>query len=530
MPSRRQKRQGLIRDLDDVQGSPSSVSIFPLSSKRPLNKTIGTISEQSIPAIQTLWLCIYLPRMAIDAVARDDARPLAVIEKRCGRVLVHMCNDKAQGYGIEPGMPLASALTLCQTLEVFPRDPTAEQRRLNQLGVLAFDFSNTVSLYTTNSVVLEIKASLRLFGGVDRLFKGINKRLKKFGGEAVVTIAPTPRAAVWLTQSTDNRFIFKAEELVSALRDLPVSVLTADKRRLMGLNRSGIATLSDLLRLPRDGVSRRFGSRLIDDLDLALARQKEPLNLFYPVECFSASVELYRPTHKLEYLVSAASTLLSRLEGFLDKRKAATQHIQCVLAHSHEPDTVIDVGSNVTMRKACQFMFLLEEHLQTKQWPAEVTELTVRSTQIDVFFPEQLDLFDTAVTDETRWQQLLERFRVRLGEKALQRLQLNLDHRPEKAQSVFALYSVMEGIDKAGERSRPVWLLSDPQPLKASSQHLCWQGALSLDSEVECIEQGWWDGNDIRRHYRIAHNSNGSRLWLFQDHRSERWFLHGLFG
>ena len=90
-----------------------------------------------------------------------------------------------------------AALALCETLKIFAREPLAEQRRLNRLGLLAFDFSHTVSLYTANSVVLEIKGSLGLFGGMKKLLDCLDKGLKKFGGETIVGFAPTARAAQW---------------------------------------------------------------------------------------------------------------------------------------------------------------------------------------------------------------------------------------------------------------------------------------------------------------------------------------------
>ena len=129
--------------------------------------------------------------------------------------------------------------------------------------------------------------------------------------------------------------------------------------------------------------------------------------------------------------------------------------------------------------------------------------------------------------DENAWQRLVDHFRARLGEKVLQSLSLHPDHRPENAGTTSALSGTIE---KTSEIPRPVWILSCPEPLKTSPQQLYWHGPLSLSDEVECIEQGWWDENDIRRNYRIAKNSDGSCLWLFQDHRSKQWFLHGLFG
>ena len=38
----------------------------------------------------------------------------------------------------------------------------------------------------------------------------------------------------------------------------------------------------------------------------------------------------------------------------------------------------------------------------------------------------------------------------------------------------------------------------------------------------ECIESGWWDGQDISRDYFVARNRQGMRLWVFRNRREVR--------
>jgi hypothetical protein len=45
----------------------------------------------------------------------------------------------------------------------------------------------------------------------------------------------------------------------------------------------------------------------------------------------------------------------------------------------------------------------------------------------------------------------------------------------------------------------------------------------------ERIETGWWRGCDIHRDYYIVETHLGTRLWLFREHKDQRWFLHGSF-
>src|SRR5205823_10727952 len=75
---------------------------------------------------------------------------------------------------------------------------------------------------------------------------------------------------------------------------------------------------------------------------------------------------------------------------------------------------------------------------------------------------------------------------------------------------------------------RPVWLLSEPQPLGALLEAQPW----ILRDGPERIESGWWDGADIRRDYYVAENPRGEHLWIYRDSRygaDGEWFLHGIF-
>jgi protein ImuB len=46
----------------------------------------------------------------------------------------------------------------------------------------------------------------------------------------------------------------------------------------------------------------------------------------------------------------------------------------------------------------------------------------------------------------------------------------------------------------------------------------------------ERIESGWWDGGDIGRDYYAISTERGQRLWIYKDHATRGWYLHGLFG
>jgi protein ImuB len=75
---------------------------------------------------------------------------------------------------------------------------------------------------------------------------------------------------------------------------------------------------------------------------------------------------------------------------------------------------------------------------------------------------------------------------------------------------------------------RPIWLLNEPARLRAPDVERLRQSRSLLEGP-ERIESGWWDGKDVTRDYYIVRQSGGTRLWIFQERRSRRWFVHGVF-
>jgi protein ImuB len=139
--------------------------------------------------------------------------------------------------------------------------------------------------------------------------------------------------------------------------------------------------------------------------------------------------------------------------------------------------------------------------------------------------------------------QLVERLRARLGEGAVYGVAPISEHRPEAAWRrvhELSLTSARRGIEKRIDASagdgmpRPVWLLDAPLPLpEPDMQHH--QSGLILEEGPERIESGWWDGKGVARDYYVARQvrgaprSHGAKLWVFQERRSKRWYLHGMF-
>ena len=93
----------------------------------PLNKTSPT----------PCWLAIRLPHLSLDLLTRGQRcsqMPLAITGTLDRRDRIIDCNPAALSGGVKPGMPLAAALGILDTLQATERDRQAEQQALQRLA------------------------------------------------------------------------------------------------------------------------------------------------------------------------------------------------------------------------------------------------------------------------------------------------------------------------------------------------------------------------------------------------------------
>ncbi|HEY7841497.1 MAG TPA: DNA polymerase Y family protein, partial [Gammaproteobacteria bacterium] len=339
------------------------------------------------PRATPLWLCVHLPALPVDVFGGRPEVPRAATVTLKNLIVIAACNGAAERRGVRPGMTLAAALPLCNGLQSLPRDVAAECRMLNEFAHAASRVSSAVSL-AEDGLVLEIAGSFGLFGGLPGVLRKAREEFSKPGVRFVFGVAATARAARWLARHQPGRYALFPEELPAVLRPLPVEVLAPEEKTLRQFERSGIRTLGALLRLPRDGVARRFGPRILETLDAALGRAPEVLPLFSPPQPFEAEEEFYPPITDWPRLEPVAEASLGRLEQYLRRRQSATQRVDCFLRHEHVPATLIRLGTARHERQAAVLLDLLARHFERTRLPAAITGIGIRCEDIHVIPPE----------------------------------------------------------------------------------------------------------------------------------------------
>ncbi|HEX6927987.1 MAG TPA: DNA polymerase Y family protein [Gammaproteobacteria bacterium] len=508
-------------------------SLFPqLPAAKPAPVARVHVPQRSSPVATQrrapLWLALRLPDLSLQTFLRGHVpdAPLAIIDSVGGAPRIHAVNAHAAGNGVSPGMTLAAAWARLPGLDVRERDPVREQQLLQRLAVWAGRFTPAVHL-DEQALLLEVRGSVELFNGADALRETVCQGVEKLGITANTALASTPRAALWLARARREMHVDRKESLAGTLGDLPLFVTGFEENLLEKLRGIGVCTLRDLMRLPRDGIARRYGTHVLRALDQALGRAPDVRQPFLPPKRFSTRIELLYEIEDAGRLLHPVHLLLQELDGYLQATQQGVSRLQLQLFHRDRTFTKMTLGFADMTRDPVRIRDLMEQKFETLELPAPILDIVLRAEEMTALAARDRALFAEQRADES-WPQLVERLRVRLGAQAVSGIEQRADHRPERAWRPVAPGVARDGSGLAG---RPPWLLEQPQALRVQEgKPVANGGVLEILDGPERIETGWWDDAGVSRDYYIARDRHGCRLWICREIRTGRWWLQGIYG
>ena len=495
------------------------------------------------------WVAICLPTLVLDAHIDSPQREqmAAVVADENAQLLIRAVTPSAAGQGVATGMTLSGALALVPELRLYTFFPERVVQYREALAAVLQQLTPVVVLDDSDALLLEVGASLTLFGGLSALLTKLTAVLREQGGCAATAVAPTPRAALWLARGKPGAMVDELPGLDSALRDLPLAVLGWPVETVRRLAAMGVRTLGACRRLPRAGLAKRFGPALLLALDRAYGVVPDPRQAWDAPQYFESRLELMAEISDTARLAGAAAVLLERLARFARRRQRCVRSMTFGFFALDAPATERTLRPGILAQEVGHWQSLLELDLESARFAAptimielvaaEFEPLRVRSGRL-AFDGERAVETQAAATGL-----LLERLCARLGKHAVVSPRLVADHRPERAMQladpqapVFAHATTGSpwhelALTTASRLTlvRPLWLLATPCLLtKAFDQRTTFE----FRHGPERIEGGWWDGADIARDYYVARTSAGAHAWVFRERESQHphWYLHGLFG
>ena len=466
-----------------------------------------------------LWLALYFPQLPIDRQPRtDEDEPRAVVLTEGPRRRILACNTCAAATGVKPGMALKNAYALIPDLVISDYSEDEQIAHLELLTLWALQYSSQVVPEPPDTLLIEIQASLKLFGGLKPLLEDIGQQLREQQVTVLPGIAPTPSAAILFTRAGVRKMVRSAQALTQALAGINVVHLPLNDFTLKGLRQSGIHRLEELQRISPAALTRRFGHHCTDLLYKLDGRLPEPKTPYRPTETFSQSIDLPLEAPDTQALSFPLNRMLGSLGGFLKACDLGVRHLDLHLYHHRLPSQIVALKFLDATADMHHLLRVATEKLDTLTLQAPVTRLGLTSTELAPMDREKRDLFNKSQSQNQSVEQVLDKLVARLGKQAVYTALPEDDHRPEKAWLTVLLNQRQTHKDWP---ARPLWLLAEPRVLDEP---------VTLHTLPERIENGWWDETDVRRDYFIGSNEHGSYYWLYRlRQQPDQWWIHGLF-
>lgn len=488
----------------------------------------------------SLWLALRFPQLKIDALPTASAgEPLVVREQH----RLAAVNAAAFEQGVQAGMKVGTALALCDALQIYARQPAAEQHWLEQQARALARFTPMIT-HDDNCLLLEIGSSLRLFRGLDTLLSRLLRQLPA-ATECHPGLGHTPLAAQILSQLplADSRacIVLKDRQpeisasrqaLLQLLARQPLDQLPLPAALKTSLQGPGLRTLGDLLALPDGALQRRFGRNLTDWLARLRGDKADLRQPIISPQRFLVTLEFDEPVSGSARLLPLMQQLLEQMQVWLTRHQLQVRAIRWIFFPLRgEPDRLLVRRAGADHR-ADAWLDLSRRHLEHTRLTAPALRLTLEAGRLLPMAAPPAHLF--AALERPAARELLEKLANLPG--------LSL-YQPTTADSHLPEQNEMRSDPLAPNRTEsflplssfvdaPLWLLEQPLPLRSRQQQIFWRGAaLELLPGLRQFNEPWWQAHQgWQRHYHIGRHPLGIHCWLFQQGDGEgAWFLHGFF-
>ncbi len=490
--------------------------------------------------------CVDLPALPLQILLRAHpdwrGHPAAVVDRDKPQGVIQWVNERARAFRILPGMRYAAGLALAHELragvvtEAMIRSEVGRvTRRLTRHSPQIEPSDREPNIFWLNASGLG-----RLYPSLEEWANGIQIDLRRVGFRSVVAVGfskyGTYAAAVSRRNGRNIVFADQGEE-EACLKSVPLDRLGIERQLRDALAKLGVRTSGGFLALPAESVRKRFGAAAHELHRLAGNRDWTPLkpaDLREPVE--RKTVLDYAETNHERLLTLAEPLLLSMLESLAERREAlAGLRVWLTLDDKERREETLE-PANPTLEGG-QLLHLLRLRFESISLSAGAVELRLRARGVSAS-QRQLELFrEKPKRDLAAVQRALARIRAELGNDAVLHARLTEGHLPE---AQFALVSLKEL-----SRPRPVEVEPAKRPLarrillppvglpsRARHEPDGWLLGDLADGPVEethgphIVSGGWWMRETTRVYY-YARTRSGRWLWVYQDLRRRRWFLHG---
>lgn len=455
-------------------------------------------------------------------------------------------SPRACAAGVQVGMRRGGVLMLMPEARIVERSLDREAESLHAVAMALLQYTPQVAQAEESTLLLDIGASLRLFGGIRALCRRVRASLRALGFSGFLSCAPTARGS-WLLARRRAGRVLTIASLTRRLDRLPSTLPPPARAYAAWFEGIGCADLGALRRLPRPGLQRRCGRALLDMLDAAYGMAPELFEWIEAPTSFHANIELFDRIENAEECLLGAERLVQQLTGWLCARQLAVERITLLLQHERgrvaRPPTPVEIALGEPTWRDEHLVRLLRERLAKLVLEAPVIGLALDAAQLQPMAPPSESLFPEPGGSEEDRVRMLELLVARLGADNVLQALPQADYRPEVANTWVPVQQTVREAARAAQMPpdvhslpRPTWILAKPIALLMRNHRPFYGSPLKMASTPERIEAGWWSETHTRDYF-IAEGQDHTLYWVYRERivgagedANPRWFLHGLFG
>ena len=448
-------------------------------------------------------------------------------------------NEVARQSRILPGMRYSAAFSLDPGLRAGVVSDQEIRDGIESLTRKLWSFSPCVEPADANPGVFWFDAAgiLPLYRSYRQWAERIREHLAAAGFEAMVAVGFSRFSVYAAARSGSGRdvIVFDSPCREAAhCRAVAIERLDFEPKLRDTLSALGIDRLGQFLDLPAAGIGRRFGKEAAELHRRAregVDRSLDPVEIDEPLE---RRLIFDRPEVDLDRMMTAIESQLAPLMSSLYRRSEVLASVHVHLQLDDGSDARESLQPAAPTLDQVQVASLIRLRLTRVSLSAGVHELELRVGGVAAT-NRQLDLFDTPARDLPAARRALARVRAEFGEDAVVRARLQDGHLPEASfcWEKLARLNVPRPRDRSRERPLVRRYFPVPVELPLRSRHEPDGWVINLaDGPVEevigpyVVSGGWWV-QEVARDYYYVRTRSGRWLWIYNDRRRRRWFLHG---
>ena len=536
--------------------------------------------------------CVELPEFPLQLLLKRHpewaGRPVAVVDRDKPQGVILWVNEQARAARVRTGMRYSAGLSLAHALHAGEVPPTEIERGVTAINERLHRFSPDVEpsrdepgvFWLNASGLSYLHASLARISpqgaqayltqcsttlgrapwprstqpmppdprpqpgagekcGLGRWAQGIVVSLRTCGFRAAVAVGFT-RFGTYAIART-----LTPGEPVVVIRDPAAERMLAGRVRLNqlgidpalrdSLHKLGVRTVQAFLRLPSEGIRRRFGPQAQRLHRLAAGDLWAPLQPQRVTEPLAARCDLDDPESDAVRLLFHIKRLLDRLLATVRVRHEALAELTLRLRLDRAGVHTERLRPAAPTVDVVQLMNLVRLRLESLTLGAGVTEVGVAGRAVAPAAVQQGLFAERPRRDRAAAERALARVRAEFGDQAVVRAQLCEAHLPE-ARFAWEPVGTVPPPEPREVASRPMVRRIHAYPLALPpGSSLEPGGRLASGGEAGYVRDlagpylvsgGWWR-SAVHREYYFVRMQDGDMLWIYYDRLRRRWRWQG---